>query len=123
MSGRAVDQVRRWSGRARSPWARPLVATAAVLLVLIAQVVGSAVYGDLRTPPQISAQLARQGSADAAVVFAFSPEQYHLSYLQGLGDIAKQKGDTIYMTGLTASGVRDIAGQYWVSAVLPWNGN
>jgi hypothetical protein len=123
MSANAADHARPWSGRFRSPWARPLLFTAAVILLLAAQGIGSAVYGNQRTPPQISAQLARQGSADVAVVFHFSPEQFHLSYLQGLGNIVKQTGDTVYMSGLTSSAVRDIAGQYWVAAVLPWNGH
>ena len=123
MSARVVEQAKPWSGRLRSPWARPLLFTAAVLLLLAAQGIGSAIYGTLRTPPQITAQLARHGLAEAAVVFNFSPEQFQLTYLQGLGNIVKQTGDTIYMTRLTSSGVRDIAGQYWVAAVLPWNGD
>jgi hypothetical protein len=89
---------------------------------LAVQAIGSAIYGNVRTDPQISAQLARQGSADVAVVFDFTPEQFQLTFLQGLGNIIKQSGDTIYMTGVTTSGVRDIAGEYWVGAVLPWNG-
>lgn|SRR5487761_761547 len=122
MNARADDQGGPWVARLRSPWARPILFTTAVILLLIAQTVGSTVYGDLRTPAEVSAQLGRQGSADVAVVLDFAPEQFHLDYLQGLGNIVQSSGDTIYMTGLTSSAVRDIAGQYWVASVLPWNG-
>ena len=122
MSARADHQGRPWGGRLRSPWARPILFTSAVILLLIAQTVGSTIYGDLRTPPAVSSQLARLGSADVAVVLDFAPEQFHLDYLQGLGNIVQSSGNTIYMTGLSSSAVRDIAGQYWVARVLPWNG-
>jgi hypothetical protein len=107
----------------RSPWRRPVIATAVVVLVLAAQAAGSEVYGSLRTPAAVDGQLARQGVAQIAVSLAFTPEQFNLEYLQGMGNIVRVHGDTVYMSGVAGSGVRSIAGQYWVSSVRPWNGN
>ena len=108
--------------RLRSTWARPIVFTVAVVVILASQAVGTVIYGHLRTPPQVSSQLQHHGSADMAVVLDFTPEQFNLDYLQSQGDIVHTQGNTIFMSGLSSSAVTTIAGQYWVGSVRPWNG-
>jgi hypothetical protein len=100
-----------------------VIATAVIAVVLMTQAVGSQVYGSLRTPATVDGQLARQGVAQIAVSLAFTPEQFNLEYLQSMGNIARVRGHTVYMSGVAGSGVRSIAGQYWVSTVRSWNGN
>ncbi|MHB1534786.1 MAG: hypothetical protein ACYC1D_09290 [Acidimicrobiales bacterium] len=108
--------------RLASPWARPVLASALVAVVLVGQAVGTRIYGDLRTPSRVNLQLARQGSADLAVVMDFTPEEFNLNYLQAKGNIVRTSGDTVYLNGVTAPAAQAIAGQYWVAAVRPWGG-
>ncbi len=106
----------------KSPWARPIIATIVVVVVLIGQAVGTGIYGHLRVPSQVRHQLEHGGTAEATVVLGFTPEQFNLDYLQALGNVVNTHGDTLNMSGLTSSAVTAIAGQYWVADVRPWDG-
>lgn len=104
------------------PFKRPLLATAAIAVVLLLQSVGGYVYGAARTPSAVAAQLAGQGYADIAVRLGFVPEDFNLTYLENRGVVVRSSGDTIYLRYVAASDVAAIAGQYWVSGITAWSG-
>lgn len=98
-----------------------MVTTVVIAMALLGQTLGSTIYGELRTPPEVRAQLAQQGSADIVVHLNFTPEDFNLNYLQDHGVIVRSSGRTIYMRFVGPDDVRSIAGQYWVAGIDAWN--
>ena len=97
----------------------PAIATAVVValfaLYALAGFIGGARKLDAIHPPPAA-------RGDYAITLAFAPERFHQQWLQDRGRVVGVKGSRVFMRVVERPALRDIAREYWVTAVARWSG-
>ena len=104
------------------PWSTPLVGVPALVAVVLVWQLYAAWHAATHLAPEVGAALRDQGRADLEVELPFEPEKFHLVYFQSRGRVVGVEGQQVRMADVGPDQAREIAGQYWVSAVRPLQG-
>lgn len=115
------ERARRSDGGSRLR--RPVMATVAVLVVLVGWTAAETFFGFTRLPDDVTAAFDDGPTTDMTVSLDFQPERFHLDYFQSHGSVGRVEGSDIYLRGVTQESAREIAGEYWVAQIRPWDRN
>jgi hypothetical protein len=95
----------------------PTVTTAAILAVLFIYWI----FGFAGAQRKLASIEPIDASGSYSITLDFAPERFHQLLLQDEGRLVEVRGNTVYMKDVSPKALRDIARQYWVSSVEPWN--
>ena len=110
-----MTQLLRWLARYR-----PLTVTLALLAMWGIFEIWSGLGGQRKLT---AAELAGYGEkVHIAIELNFAPEAFHITRLQDAGRLIKVDGRTTYMMDVPVNIARQIAREYWVRDVRPWEG-
>ena len=70
-----------------------------------------------KTDPAILASLREHKSVELWVELPFTPEEFHIKYMQDRGTVTGVNGHWIHLIGVSPSAAWTIARQYWVERV------
>jgi hypothetical protein len=96
---------------------RSVVFVAAIVLAWCAWYVYSQVAAAHKTDPAILAQLREHKSVEMWAELPFTPEQFHIQYMQDRGTVTRVDGHWIHLIGVPPQAAWTIARQYWVERV------
>jgi hypothetical protein len=70
-----------------------------------------------KTDPAILAQIRERRSVEIWTELPFTPEEFHIHYMQNLGTVTGVNGHWIHLMNVKPSAAWTIARQYWVQRV------
>lgn len=91
-----------------------VAATLAVILILVAWQVWTALDAEGKLSPEVSRALEAEPRVKVAVRMDFEPEKFHVMYFQDRARVVGIRGEWVYLEDVTAPTLQDIARQYWV---------
>ena len=97
---------------------RPLVVT---LLVLLA-------YGGYEAwlshggAMKLTADEIASSRAHYEIIVNFAPEAFHVTRMQAIGRLIEVKGQSVFLMDVDAEDARELARNYWIADVKPWQG-
>jgi len=77
----------------------------------------SLISAQRKTDPAILAQIREHKSVDMWAELPFTPEEFHIHYMQDRGTLTGVSGNWIHLVGVSPSAAWTIARQYWVERV------
>jgi len=100
---------------------RPLVATGAVLALLLGWTLAETYVGNARLPSEIRDEFEQSSTVGIVVTLDFEPERFHLNYFQERASLRNVENTTIYLQDVSEDTAKDIASEYWVSDIQLWD--
>jgi hypothetical protein len=95
----------------------PLGLPIAVTLLLLVAYAGFGIWSRQAGAEKLSRAGLGPAPYDIEVILAFAPESFHMTRLQSWGRIVEVRGTVVHLKDVSAAAARDIAGEYWVSAI------
>jgi hypothetical protein len=75
------------------------------------------VSAERKTDPAILAQLREHKRVEMWAELPFTPEEFHMQYMQDHGTLTGVSGNWVHLIGVSPSAAWTIARQYWVERV------
>ena len=101
----------------RSPFFKPVAASACVLVLYLAFHLWSVLQGETKLPED--ARPAPGMGVNFEVELRFKPESFHQTRLQALGRLVKVEGKTVLLDDVSRENAIVLARTYWVAEMRP----
>ena len=96
-----------------------IAATAVIAAVLLAWWIAALAGAHRKLAPLTPLDAPR---GNYRITLDFAPERFHQLRLQEAGRLVEVRGNTVFMMDVAPAAIREIAGNYWVAAISPWEG-
>jgi len=96
----------------------PGIATAVIVALALAWWATATVAGDRK----LAGIAVAEPRGNYRITLDFAPERFHQVRLQEAGRLVEVRGDSVFMMDVPPSALREIAREYWVRAIAPWEG-
>jgi hypothetical protein len=101
----------------RSPFFKPLAASACVLALYLVFLLWSVLQGMAKLPEDARPAPGARGNFE--VELRFNPESFHQTRLQALGRLVRVEGKTVLLDDVPRENAITLARTYWVVAIRP----